>query len=242
MRFLLLSLFLSFSNAADAGSICNDGTYSYSEGSGTCSWHGGVATSGVYLDSQQSNSHRDQAGSNQRWVDSYDVHADGDPYHDTTSLTLSGIFSYTCYVLKDRTIGETIIFLFPFDADSRSGWSVASAENVKVFAHSQYGHSLISGRWAWTTTSDGMVALMKVRGSLPSPASAEPLLPRDMAHILMADRLVVSIQGEKNIVIPTPDAANKITSTWGKCRATLQSRASWPPPSLTDSPADRQEK
>jgi len=221
MRALLLSLFLSLSSPADAGSICNDGTYSYSEGRGTCSWHGGVATSGVYLDSQQSNSYRDQVGSNQKWIDGYNVNDDGDPYHDTTSLTLSGVFSYTCYVLKDKSIGETIIFLFPFNAESQTGWSVASAENVKVFAHSQYGHSLISGRWAWTTTSDGMVALMKVRGNLPSPASAEPLLPRDMARILMADRLVVSIQGEENIVFQTPDAANKISSTWGKCRTTL---------------------
>ena len=34
--------------AALAGSICNDGTYSSSEGQGTCSYHGGVDYSGVY--------------------------------------------------------------------------------------------------------------------------------------------------------------------------------------------------
>lgn len=37
--FLLFLLFFQFTFA---GSICNDGTYSESEGRGTCSWHGGV--------------------------------------------------------------------------------------------------------------------------------------------------------------------------------------------------------
>jgi hypothetical protein len=35
-------LFLLFIQFTFAGSICNDGTYSESEGRGTCSWHGGV--------------------------------------------------------------------------------------------------------------------------------------------------------------------------------------------------------
>lgn len=31
-----------FTAPASADAICRDGTYSYSSGSGTCSWHGGV--------------------------------------------------------------------------------------------------------------------------------------------------------------------------------------------------------
>jgi hypothetical protein len=136
---------------------------------------------------------------------------------------MSGVFSYTCYVLKDQSIGESIMFLFPFNAEAQAEWALASKENIKVFAHSQYGHSLISGRWAWITTDGGMVGIMKTRGNLQSPASAEPLLPRDMARILTSDRLVISIQGEENIVIPVPDAVNKIPSTWSKCNASRNS-------------------
>jgi len=42
---VLISVFLT--SPALAGSICRDGTYSQSEGRGTCSGHGGVAVSGV---------------------------------------------------------------------------------------------------------------------------------------------------------------------------------------------------
>jgi len=38
---------LALSAPADAGSICRDGSWTASEGSGTCSHHGGVAQSGV---------------------------------------------------------------------------------------------------------------------------------------------------------------------------------------------------
>lgn len=44
---LLLLAGSSLNTAAFAGSICKDGSYSPSEGRGTCSSHGGVATSGV---------------------------------------------------------------------------------------------------------------------------------------------------------------------------------------------------
>jgi len=219
MYSLLITLLLS--NVSNAGSICNDGTYSDSEGRGTCSWHGGVATSGVYLDSQQSNSYRDQTGVVQRWEDSYDVTNDGTPFHDTSSVTSAHMFSYACFVLKDQSIGETIMIMFPFNVEAQSEWSVAPKENVKVFAHSKNGHALISGNWAWTTTSNGFVVLVKARGNLLTPFSADQLLPSDMTRILNADRLVVSIQGEKNVVIPIPDAVNKISSTWGKCKATI---------------------
>lgn len=37
-----MNLFLLLIQLAAADAICNDGTYSYSWGSGTCSWHGGV--------------------------------------------------------------------------------------------------------------------------------------------------------------------------------------------------------
>ena len=37
---LIVTNFLSVN--ANAGTYCADGTYSYSSGSGTCSWHGGI--------------------------------------------------------------------------------------------------------------------------------------------------------------------------------------------------------
>jgi len=176
--------------------------------------------SGVYLDSQQGSSYRDQTGIAQRWEDSYDVTHDGVPFHDTSSMVLEGMFTYTCYVLKDQNIGETIMFMLPLNAEAQSEWFVAPKESLKVYAHSQNGHALISGNWAWTTLSNGFIVLAKARGNLLTPYSADPLLPSDMVKILNANRLVISIQGEKNIVIPIPNAANKISSTWDKCKAT----------------------
>lgn len=43
---IALSLLISpvFTQKASAAAICNDGTYSSSSGSGTCSHHGGVRT------------------------------------------------------------------------------------------------------------------------------------------------------------------------------------------------------
>jgi hypothetical protein len=48
MRKVILALALvvstmSFISPANAGTLCADGYYSLSSGSGTCSWHGGIA-------------------------------------------------------------------------------------------------------------------------------------------------------------------------------------------------------
>ena len=48
MRKVLLAIALIFSSmsfipSANAGTLCADGYYSLSSGSGTCSWHGGIA-------------------------------------------------------------------------------------------------------------------------------------------------------------------------------------------------------
>lgn len=56
----MIILFLLFLQLAFAGSICRDGTYSNSEGRGTCSWHGGVAKSGDYTESYQKPASRKQ--------------------------------------------------------------------------------------------------------------------------------------------------------------------------------------
>lgn len=56
----MIILFLLFLQLAFAGSICRDGTYSNSEGRGTCSWHGGVAESGDYTESYQKPAARKQ--------------------------------------------------------------------------------------------------------------------------------------------------------------------------------------
>jgi hypothetical protein len=39
---VLLIFFILESCKKGSGAICNDGTRSYSTGSGTCSWHGGI--------------------------------------------------------------------------------------------------------------------------------------------------------------------------------------------------------
>lgn len=44
MKKILILVALSFcSTTAMADAVCNDGTYSHGNGSGTCSHHGGVA-------------------------------------------------------------------------------------------------------------------------------------------------------------------------------------------------------
>jgi uncharacterized protein DUF3761 len=43
---VLMGLLVSLAGAADAQNTCNDGTYSQSNGSGTCSHHGGEAYKG----------------------------------------------------------------------------------------------------------------------------------------------------------------------------------------------------
>jgi|LauGreDrversion4_1035100.scaffolds.fasta_scaffold164102_2 hypothetical protein len=48
MKRIILALVLAFSSLvvivpASANTLCADGTISYSVGSGTCSWHGGIA-------------------------------------------------------------------------------------------------------------------------------------------------------------------------------------------------------
>lgn len=44
---LAVALIIAIAPSGTARSICRDGTYTESEGSGTCSYHGGVAQSGV---------------------------------------------------------------------------------------------------------------------------------------------------------------------------------------------------
>lgn len=43
LAFALVVSSLSFISPANAGTLCADGYYSLSSGSGTCSWHGGIA-------------------------------------------------------------------------------------------------------------------------------------------------------------------------------------------------------
>ena len=43
LAFALVVSSISFISPASAGTLCADGYYSLSSGSGTCSWHGGIA-------------------------------------------------------------------------------------------------------------------------------------------------------------------------------------------------------
>lgn len=51
---ILVMAFSGLVGPATAGSVCKDGIYTESEGPGTCSWHGGVAVSGVRPNGQTS--------------------------------------------------------------------------------------------------------------------------------------------------------------------------------------------
>ena len=222
MYSLLLSLLVSSVSAA--GSICNDGTYSYSEGRGTCSWHDGVAVSGVYQD--QSSSYRStdtvQTSSVLGWSSNYDTTIEGIPYHSVSSISLNSSFSYACFILPNNLPGESLhVALYSLgviDYDNE----IASKELVKVFAHTKSGYELISGRWV-LSSSDGTVFLTKTSRHMES--LAEPLSKADMAHVLLSDHILVSIKGYEDVTIQVPDVASKIASTWSKCNASYNAAA-----------------
>ena len=216
MYSLLLALLVSSVSAA--GSICNDGTYSHSEGRGTCSWHDGVAVSGVYQD--QSSSYRNtgavQTSSSLEWWSHYNTTSDGIPYHSVSSINLNSAFSYVCFVLPDSSPGEilhiTVDSMDIIDYD----YTLASKELIKVFAHTKSGYKLISGSWVFAS-SDGSIFLRKTFKHMES--LAEPLTKADMAHVLLSDHILVSIKGYEDVTIRVPDVASKIASTWSKCNA-----------------------
>ena len=220
-----LLLALLFSSVSDAGSICNDGTYSHSEGRGTCSWHGGVATSGVYP--EQSSSYRDadavKAGSHPEWSSHYGTTSDGVPVHyiHSSDLNSSSSFGYACYIQPHSLPGERLlvsISMGVIDYDI----TLASQDLIKVFAHTNTGYKLISGSWVFDA-SDGILYLEKTNKMVKS--LAEPLSKTDMAHILLSDHILVSIKGYEDVKIRTPGVASKIPSTWSKCNASYNTSA-----------------
>ena len=222
----LLSLLVSSVSAA--GSICNDGTYSYSEGRGTCSWHNGVAVSGVYQD--QSSSYRStstvRTSSSLEWWSHYSTTSDGIPYHSVASMNynsnLNSAFSYVCFVLPGSSPGEilhiTVDSMDVIDYD----YTLASKDLIKVFAHTKSGYKLISGSWVFAS-SDGTFFLRKTFKHMES--LAEPLSKADMAHVLLSDHILVSIKGYEDVTIQVPDVASKIASTWSKCNASYNAAA-----------------
>jgi hypothetical protein len=110
----ILMIFL-MSNTASAGSICNDGTYSYSEGRGTCSHHGGVSSSGVYLrekstDYSNTTQSIDIQKVNGGWFSDYGASEGTASSHHIYYIEDSNVFGYTCYILNNSRIGELVTF------------------------------------------------------------------------------------------------------------------------------------
>lgn len=220
----MLSFFLAFlvSSASYAGSICNDGTYSYSEGRGTCSWHGGVAVSGVYQDQSLTYKKSISAQSKRdfsQWDVEYNTTSDGTPYHsaihtDKSTLTL---FSYVCYVVENNKPLESIVIgVARLNIEDQLVEVLAPKDHVKVFTHTTSGVRRISGSWSWQS-EEGNLLLTKTGPGLSNPANY--LSKKDMVYLLLADYLIVSIKGRKDVVVPVPDIASKVSSTWNKCYA-----------------------
>ena len=101
---LMLSSLISIPNAKAAYTLCNDGTISFSSGSGTCSWHGGIAggssRSRSYNDpfgtSSRSNSYNDPFGSSSRnksYNDPFGTSSRSNSYNDPFGTSSKG-FGY----------------------------------------------------------------------------------------------------------------------------------------------------
>jgi hypothetical protein len=212
----ILSFFL-LTTPADAGSICNDGTYSYSEGRGTCSHHGGVSVSGVYQNYNQPDTSSSELENHPRWISEYDVTKSGLPLYRVSYMGEYSVFSYTCFVIKDNMPGENIYFgvNFPNIKNSSNSFA-ASKESIRVFAHTNSGYKLISGSWQWTAI-DQFIFIEKSNDSMES--LVEPLSKTDMNNIISSDYFVISIKGQEDIIIRTPGITKKMTDTWNKCNA-----------------------
>jgi hypothetical protein len=202
----ILSFFL-ITTSADAGSICNDGTYSYSEGRGTCSWHGGVAVSGVYHN----------YSSPIMWVDDYHITDSGIPSYLTGYGQKGDFIVYSCFPIEGGIPGEKItFFVSPFNIKNHTYYELASIEGIKVFAHTGSGYKVISGNWQWRS-DEGALIISKLNHVMES--LAEPLSKNDMSNIILSDHFVVSVEDLEDVIIKTPGIARKVTDTWNKCNA-----------------------
>lgn len=205
--FVYIIIFLLNTTSSYAGSICNDGTYSYSEGRGTCSWHGGVAVSGVYQDYNPPN----------QWFDDRDVTQSGMPYYSTLYAEKGDAFTYSCFLIKGDIPGEKLTFLVsPFDIKNHAHYEPASREEIKVSAHTSSGYKVISGNWQWRSV-EGVLIISKHNNVMKS--LAEPLSKNDMSNIILSDHFVVSVEGQEDVIIKTPGIARKVADTWNKCNA-----------------------
>jgi hypothetical protein len=232
MRILMLltALSLLLSSAANAGSICNDGTYSHSEGRGTCSWHGGVSSSGVYQNSNSTSRNTLSTTSNTSyWESSYDITATGEPYHYAERTNANSSFVYVCHVPEDLTSTlpdeQLILTVWPLGIVDSAAFAPAPKDHIKVFAHTKSGYTLISGNWAWASRG-GFLVIKKYRSAVDDEVAGMAMAPgtaqltkADLVSILRADHLLVSVEGHKDITIQTSGIANRVASTWSKCAA-----------------------
>jgi len=209
---LFIAALTMFASAAEAGSICRDGTYSYSEGRGTCSWHGGVALSGVVLPPPPSWSHTFET-SNGFFPSVY--------YRANYSTSTSG-FDYDCNVSlvypADDHISESIALSFKMNVPDNLSTVEVSERNITVFAVNQGSYYRIAGNWAWVS-KDNWVTIWKVTLSPTLRNPSYTLTPEDLKSIFNADSFVISIRTRPDVTIRVPNISNNISVTWSKCNS-----------------------
>jgi hypothetical protein len=223
---IVLSFFLFLIGAttnSNAGSICNDGTYSYSEGRGTCSHHGGVSTSGVYQNysTENTNISFEKPQNYYGWTNEYNVSKGGLPFYSATYTSYANrgsvTFSYTCYAHANGPAGELLMFaISSFDVEDQADIVSAPAEHIRVFSNTNSGYKLISGDWMWRSEG-GTLLIMKTNSFLDS--LVQPLSKTDMLNIILSGNFIISVEGHKDVAITVPNLSSIYVNTIKKCMA-----------------------
>jgi hypothetical protein len=212
-----------------AGSICNDGTYSQSEGRGTCSYHGGVATSGVYREERATVSYSNKTSVSQEfpqpkpqsaWEQDYGVTDSGHPtistlYASETKTDFKA-FHYFCSPLRDGTSEAIILAVQLQNVLDHKELAVAPKDSIKVFTFWNGKYQAISGNWSWKTF-DGI--LMLAKGTLDLGFKSTSLSPQDMKNILFTEKLTIVVKGRGLIEFQIPEVKSNMIDTWKKCQA-----------------------
>jgi hypothetical protein len=154
-----------------------------------------------------------------RWEDNYGLTDSGLPFYSTKYYNEDIGFSYNCYVTEYNSPGEAIAFVFKSDDLTDPPIDVLKGSaSIKVFAHTNSGYKLISGRWEWSLR-DGIIAISRHNEIMDG--LAEPLSKIDMENIFSSNYFKVSIDGMGSTVIGGDGIKTKIINTWSKCNIYL---------------------
>jgi len=230
-----------------AGSICKDGTYSYSEGKGTCSWHGGVRKSGIesgfaepqrwgsntYSTTSSNSGLRNNIG-NTSSKDALNTsmygwsnHSTSDSSNGVSSILNTTIFTdrdlnsfhYSCRIDSHGSIEESfgLHIQMPGFEDSKD-WSISESD-LRVFTLTSGGYHLFSGSWVWKYI-EGTLSIVKIvdNGHYDSKQTWT-LTKTDIVNITSSERFTISIDGYANTTIFVPNIFLNVKNTWSMCNA-----------------------